>query len=108
MIKVYATALSVDLDNQDLKEIFFNGLSRENKIEAIQFGIKKPIKKIVKRIKKIDIGFTDIQKFQFGYLKRGNNSVMKYYIKIKKYNETVEYEEKQLRHQFLHGLNSDN
>ncbi|RHZ63150.1 hypothetical protein Glove_332g51 [Diversispora epigaea] len=100
MIKVYATVLSVDLDNQDFKETFFN--------EAIRFGIKKPIKEIVERIKKINIRFTDMQKFRFGCLERGKDSVMEYYAKIKKYNKTVGYEEEQLRHQFLRGLNSDN
>ncbi|RHZ53477.1 hypothetical protein Glove_441g97 [Diversispora epigaea] len=74
MIKIYIVALSIDLDNQDLKETFFNGLSRENKIKAIRFGIKKPIKEIVERIKKIgnastaETGYTDIQNFQFGCL----------------------------------------
>ncbi|CAG8722414.1 10827_t:CDS:2, partial [Acaulospora colombiana] len=32
-IKVYATTLNVDLDNQNLKETFFNGLLQENKKE---------------------------------------------------------------------------
>ena len=40
MIKVYATVLGVDLDNQDLKGTFFNGLLRENKKEVVRYGLQ--------------------------------------------------------------------
>ena len=39
MIKVYATVLGVDLDNQDLKGTFFKGLLRENKKEVVQLVV---------------------------------------------------------------------
>ncbi|RHZ84845.1 hypothetical protein Glove_74g88 [Diversispora epigaea] len=87
MIKIYATELGVDLDNQGLKEKFFNGLSLENKIEAIRFGIKKPIKEIVKHIENI-----------------GNDPVMKYFA----CNKLFGYNKEQLRYQFLRGLSYDN
>ncbi|CAG8542099.1 10077_t:CDS:2 [Paraglomus occultum] len=68
MIKVYATTLDIDLENQDLKETFFNGLSRDNKKEVIRFGFKKPLNKIVVHLNRISSGYTDIQNFQFGNL----------------------------------------
>ena len=40
MIKVYATVLGVDLDNQDLNGTFFNGLLWENKKEVVQYRLQ--------------------------------------------------------------------
>ncbi|CAG8624892.1 247_t:CDS:2 [Paraglomus occultum] len=87
MIKIYATALDIDLENQDLKGTFFNGLSRDNKKEVIRFGFKKPLNEIVDHLNRISSGYTDIQNFQFGNLSQ---------------------EENHLKHQFLRGLSPEN
>ncbi|CAG8633371.1 7503_t:CDS:2, partial [Acaulospora morrowiae] len=108
MIKVYAIALDINLDNQDLKGTFFNGLSQDNKKEVIRFGFKNSLNEIVDHLNKISTGPTDIQKFRFGGLEQGNDSVMEYFAKVKKCNDSLGYDEEHLKHQFLRGLNSDN
>ena len=47
---------------------------------------------------------SDIQKFRYGKLVRGNNSVVDYYSKLKKCNEIVKISEEHLRRDFLSGL----
>ncbi|CAG8706886.1 9075_t:CDS:2 [Acaulospora morrowiae] len=108
MIKIYAIALSIDLDNQDLKGTFFNGLSRDNKKEVIRFGFKKHLNEIVNHLNRISTGPTDIQKFRFGELEQGNESVMEYFAKVEKCGKLAGYNEERLRYFFLRGLSPDN
>nr|CAG8703956.1 15898_t:CDS:1 [Entrophospora candida] len=108
MIKTYAIALRVDINNKEIKEKFFIGLSPENKINTIRFGINEPINKIVNHLNRISTGPTDIQKFRFGDLRQGDDSIMEYYTKVKKCNESVGYNEDHLKHRFFHGLSPDN
>ncbi|RHZ69703.1 hypothetical protein Glove_280g64 [Diversispora epigaea] len=99
MIKVYATALGVDLDNRDLKGTFFNGLLRENKKEVIRLGFEKPLNVIVKHLNRIS----------FGSLKQGNDSIMEFYRKLKKYYKLLgNDEERHLKNHFIRGLSRDN
>ncbi|RHZ81637.1 hypothetical protein Glove_117g276 [Diversispora epigaea] len=62
-IKLYAASLSINLNNQDLKKTFFNGLSRENKKKVIRFGFKNSLNEIIEHLKFISTGPTNIQKF---------------------------------------------
>ncbi|CAJ0893097.1 2368_t:CDS:2 [Entrophospora sp. SA101] len=94
--------------NRDIIEKFINDLSPENQINAIRFGIKEPINNIIEHLKFISTGPTNIQKFRFGELEQGNDSVMEYFAKVKKCNDSLGYDEEHLKHQFLRGLNSDN
>ncbi|CAG8666552.1 8655_t:CDS:1, partial [Paraglomus brasilianum] len=77
-------SLGLDMDDEKIKEKFINGLSPENQINAIRFGIKEPINKISEHLKFISTGPTDIQKFRFGELEQGNESVMEYFAKVEK------------------------
>ncbi|RHZ50997.1 hypothetical protein Glove_486g8 [Diversispora epigaea] len=109
MIKVYAMALGVDLDNQDLKRTFFNGLLRENKKEVIRLGFEKPLNVVVKHLNRISSGFIDIEKFPFGSLKQGNDSIMDFYRKVKEYYKLLgNVEELHLKNHFIRGLSRDN
>ncbi|CAG8627640.1 8953_t:CDS:2 [Paraglomus occultum] len=108
MIKVYATVLDIDLENQDLKGTFFNGLSRDNKKEVIRFGFKKPLNEIVDHLNRISSGYTDIQNFQFGNLSQEESSIMDFYMKVKKYCKLAGHNEDHLKHQFLRGLSPEN
>ncbi|CAG8771523.1 7924_t:CDS:1, partial [Acaulospora morrowiae] len=49
----------------------------------------------------ISTGPTNIQKFRFGGLEQGNDSVMEYFAKVKKCNDSLGYDEEHLKHQFL-------
>ncbi|CAG8516594.1 278_t:CDS:1 [Acaulospora colombiana] len=108
MIKVYATVLDIDLENQDLKGTFFNGLSRDNKKEVIRFGFKKPLNEIVDHLNRISSRYTDIQNFQFGNLSQEESSIMDFYMKVKKYCKLAGHNEDHLKHQFLCGLSPEN
>ncbi|RHZ85042.1 hypothetical protein Glove_73g14 [Diversispora epigaea] len=109
MIKVYATVLGIDLDNQDLKGTFFNGLSLDNKKEAIRFGVKKSLNEMVEHLNRISSRFTDIEKFPFGSLEQGNDSIMDFYRKVKKYYKLLgNVEELYLKNHFIRGLSRDN
>ncbi|RHZ84702.1 hypothetical protein Glove_78g95 [Diversispora epigaea] len=109
MIKIYATELGVDLDNQGLKEKFFNGLSLDNKKEAIRFGVKKSLNEMVEHLNRISSRFTDIEKFPFGSLEQGNDSIMDFYRKVKKYYKLLgNVEELHLKNHFIRGLSCDN
>ncbi|RHZ84523.1 hypothetical protein Glove_80g20 [Diversispora epigaea] len=107
-IKVYVASLGINLNNQDLKGTFFNGLSRENKKEVIRFGFKNSLNEIVDHLNKISTGPTDIQKFRFGELDQGNESVIDYFAKVKKCGKLAGYNGEQLRYFFLRGLSPDN
>jgi len=108
MIKIYAVALGIDLDNQGLKETFFSGLSRENKIEVVRCGVKKHLNEIVEHLNGVTSIPTDIQNFRFGCLEQGDDSVIEYFAKINKCNKSFEYKEEQLKYQFLRGLTPNN
>ena len=51
---------------------------------------------------------TDIQKFRFGKLVQGNDSVEDYYSKLKRCNEVVQFSEDYLKGVFIKGLSSGN
>ena len=97
------------MDNQDLKGALFNGLLRENKKEVIRLGFEKPLNVIVKHLNRISSRFTDIEKFSFGSLKQGNDSIMEFYRKLKKYYKLLgNDEERHLKNHFIRGLSRDN
>ena len=108
LIETYAVALGVDLEDEKIKEKFISGLLRKNRMDAIRFGIKRPIKEIVDHLKAITTGLTDIQKYKLGYLEQGNHSVTEYFAKLNECNKSVEYPEEYLRFLFFRGLTSDN
>nr|CAG8446639.1 4440_t:CDS:2 [Entrophospora candida] len=108
MIKVYAIALDIELDNQYLKRTFFNGLSRDNKKEVIRFGFKKSLSEIVNHLNRISSGYTDFQNFQFGNLRQEESSIMDFYMKVKKYCKLAGCNEDHLKHQFIRGLSPEN
>ncbi len=49
-----------------------------------------------------------MQKFQFGSLEQGNDSVMDVYVKVKNFNKLLGNEECHLKNQFLRGLSLEN
>lgn len=97
IIKTYTTALGVDINNKEIKEKFFIRLSPKNKINTIQFGIKESINKIVRNLKLISTRPIDIQKFQSEDLRQGDDSIIEYYTKVKKCNESVGYNKEHLK-----------
>jgi len=108
LIETYATALGVDLENEYIKVKFISGLLPEDKIRAIRFGIKRPIKEIVEHLKAITTRPTDIQKYRLGHFDQGNDSVMEYFRKLIECSESVNYGDEYLRSLFLRGLTHDN
>ncbi|CAG8806366.1 17095_t:CDS:2, partial [Dentiscutata erythropus] len=107
-IKLYATVLDIDLDNQDLKKKFFNGLLLENKKDMIQFGFKKLLNVIVDHLNRISSGPANMQKFQFGGLRQDSESIIEYYRKVEKCDKLAKYNGEQLRYFFLRELSPDN
>ena len=101
-------SLGLGMDDEKIKENFINDLSPENQINVIRFGIKEPINNIIEHLNFISTGPTDIQKFRFGELKQGNESVMEYFAKVEKCGKLAGYNEERLRYFFLCGLSRDN
>ena len=50
----------------------------------------------------------DIQKFQFGLLVQGNDSIADYYSKLKRCNDINNFSEDHLRYVFIRGLTPEN
>ena len=68
VIKLYALELGLDLNSEELKKTFFDGLLLENKKYVIRFGIKNTLNELVAHLNNITIHSNDMQKFQFGII----------------------------------------
>src|SRR6266542_2108170 len=106
-IKLYALESGLDLDSEELKKTFFDGLLLENKKHVIRFGIKNTLNELVVHLNNITIHSNDMQKFRFGIIEQGNASVMDYYIKFIRCtssNNSLQMDSDQLKYLFLLGL----
>ncbi|RHZ84699.1 hypothetical protein Glove_78g96 [Diversispora epigaea] len=100
-------------DNQPVAEKYGEDLPLEKyNIQlknAIRFGVKKSLNEMVEHLNRISSRFTDIEKFPFGSLEQGNDSIMDFYRKVKKYYKLLgNVEELHLKNHFIRGLSCDN
>lgn len=110
-IKLYALESDLDLDGEELKKTFFDGLLLENKKHVIRFGIKNTLNELVEHLNNITIHSSDMQKFRFGIIEQGNTLVMDYYIKFIRCmssNNSPPKDSDQLKYLFLLGLSPRN
>ena len=107
-IKIYTMRVGKDLDDIDVRVKFIAGLSPDNRKRVDEFGIKKPLKELVKYLVR-DLTFsTEIQKYKIGELKQGNESVRAFYQKLERFKKLSGCDEKDLRKKFLCGISFTN
>ncbi|CAB4401621.1 unnamed protein product [Rhizophagus irregularis] len=100
-IKIYAICVDEDLDDIDIRVKFIAGLSSNNRKRVDEFGIKKPLKELVKYLVR-DLTFsTKIRKYKIGELKQGNESVRTFYQKLERFRKLFGCYEKDPRNKFL-------
>ncbi|GES79264.1 hypothetical protein GLOIN_2v1829228 [Rhizophagus clarus] len=93
-------------DDRSISEYF--KLSPDNKKRAEEFGVKKPLKEIVKYLVRKPTLSTEIQKYKVGELKQGNESVRKFYQKLERLRKLSECDEEDLRKKIFCGISSKN
>ena len=104
MFQVYALANS-SIDEKLLKTRFVGGLATLNsKKEVIRFGVDKPLAEIIAHLE----GPSEIDRYRFGKVIQGNDSVKLFYAKIGKYNAILGLDKFHLKNQFIRGLNPEN
>ena len=106
--KLYALEKGMDLNSNELKEQFYDGLTSDNKKRTIRFGKDKPLDEIVEYLDRISAPPSDRIKFIFGELVQGSDSVMAFYLKMKKCNQLVGLCEDHFKINFLRGLSPKN
>ncbi|RHZ85043.1 hypothetical protein Glove_73g18 [Diversispora epigaea] len=93
-----STQANLFIKEKLLKNVFIAGLNSDNQPVAEKYGEDLPLEK-----------FTDIEKFPFGSLEQGNDSIMDFYRKVKKYYKLLgNVEELYLKNHFIRGLSRDN
>ncbi|GBC01390.1 hypothetical protein RclHR1_41730001, partial [Rhizophagus clarus] len=97
-----------DLDDVVIKEKFIIELSPDNKKCVEKFGVKKPLKEIVKYLVRDPILSTKIQKYKVEELKQGNESVRKFYQKLERLRKLSECDKEDLRKKIFCGISSRN
>ncbi|GBB96751.1 hypothetical protein RclHR1_28230001 [Rhizophagus clarus] len=107
-IKFYALLRNKDLNDVDIKVKFIVGLSPDNKKRAEEFGVKKPLKEIVKYLVRELTLSTEIQKYKVEELKQGNELVRKFYQKLERLRKLSECDEEDLRMKIFCGISSKN
>src|ERR1051325_4762059 len=107
-IKIYAMVTGKDLDDVDVKVKSISGLSPDNKKRAEEFGVKKPLKEIVKYLVRDPTLSTEIQKYKTGELKQGNESVKEFYQKLERLRKLDEEDERKHREKIFRGLSPTN
>ena len=107
MFNFYVIGVGKDLDDPDIRVKFMAGLTLDNQKEFIRFGVKKPLTEIVTYLKRCESAF-ETTRCAFGKMVQGNDSVLLFYAKVKKYNKLLNPGEEGLKHDFIRGLNSEN
>ena len=106
--KLYAIKRGIDLDNNELKKQFYDGLTSDNKKRVIRFGKDKPLDELVEYLDRISAPSSDRIKFIFGKLVQGSDSVMAFYLKLKECNKLVGLCENHFKINFFRGLSPKN
>jgi hypothetical protein len=104
MFKLYATAVAKDLDDPKIKTEFMAGLILDNQKEFIRFGAKKPLTEIVDHLKRHES--RSETRYVFGDIVQGDDSIILFYAKVRKYNALLNLDKERLRYNFIRGLNS--
>ena len=107
-IKIYAIAIGKDLDDIDVRVKFIAGLSPDNRKRVDEFGIKKPLKELVKYLVRDPTFSTEIRKYKIRELKQGNESVRVFYQKLERFRKLSGCDEEDLRKKFLCGISPTN
>jgi len=107
-IKIYAMRVGKDLDDIDVRVKFIAGLSPDNRKRVDEFGIKKPLKELVKYLVRDPTFSTEIRKYKMGELKQGNESVREFYQKLERLRKLSGGDEENLRKKFLCGISPTN
>jgi hypothetical protein len=92
------------LQSEELKKVFFDGLSLSNKKDAIRFGTERPFDELVKYL---DKSFYSLQGHPWE-LEQDDDSVEDFYKKYKEYIKLSRWDESQNKNQFICGLSSAN
>jgi hypothetical protein len=107
MFQMYALADS-SIDEKLIKTRFTCGLATlDNQKEVIRFGVNKPLTETVAHLKRRESA-SKTARHVFGNAVQGNDSVLTFYAKVKKYNALLNLGEGRLEHDFIRGLNSEN
>src|SRR3954469_7668760 len=93
--KLYTIETGKDLDDPDIRVKFMAGLTLDNQKEFIRFGVKKPLTEIVKYLKSLE-SKSETTRYTFEYIVQGNDPILLFYAKAKKYNVILNLSEKRL------------
>jgi hypothetical protein len=107
LLEIHAEKTGKNIDDKEIRETFITSLSRNDKKEIIRFGIEKPLSEIVTHLERINSP-SDSTKYYFGEIVQGNDSILLFYAKLKKYNKILNLDVCTLKRNFLLGLNSEN
>jgi hypothetical protein len=105
--KLYTIGTGRDLDDPDIRVKFMAGLTLDNQKEFIRFGVKKPLIEIVTYLKSLE-SRSETNRYAFGDMFQGDDSVALFYAKTKKYNAIINLSKEALKYNFIRGLNSKN
>jgi len=104
---MYALADS-GIDEKLIKTRFTCGLATlDNQKEVIRFGVNKPLTETIAHLKRCESA-SKTARHVFGNAVQGNNSVLTFYAKVKKYNALLNLGRERLKYDFIRGLNSEN
>ena len=107
MFQMYALADS-GIDEKLIKTRFTCGLATlDNQKEVIRFGANKPLTEIIAHLKRLESA-SEIARHTFVNVVQGNDSVLSFYAKAKKYNALLNLGREELQDDFIHGLNPEN
>ena len=96
------------IDEKLIKTRFTCGLATlDNQKEVIRFGVNKPLTEIIAHLKRLESA-SEIARHAFENTVQGNDSVLTFYAKVKKYNALLNLGGERFKHDFIRGLNSEN
>ncbi|GET55646.1 hypothetical protein GLOIN_2v1829228 [Rhizophagus irregularis DAOM 181602=DAOM 197198] len=100
-IKIYTIRIGKDLDDIDIRVKFITGLLPDNRKHVDEFGIKKPLKELVKYLVRDLMFSTKIRKYKIRELKQGNELVRMFYQKLERFKKLSGCDEKILKKNFF-------